>query len=66
MTRLAGQIEAEVLRMVYAFSTSRWPEALVEVAVVALIVTFGVAAWRLRNGVGPNVPRPVTSIREKA
>jgi len=66
MTRLAGQIEAEVLRMVYAFSTSRWPGALVEAAVVALIVTFAVAAWRLRNAVGPHVPRPVTSIREKA
>jgi hypothetical protein len=59
MTGLAGRIETEVLRLLYAFSTSRWPGALVEVAVVALIVTFGVAAWRLRNAVGPQV-------REKA
>jgi hypothetical protein len=34
--------------------------------VVALIVTFVLAAWRLRNSIGSHVPRPVTPHNKEA
>ena len=49
MTVLVEQVYAEALRYVYALSTSRWPETLLQLTLAALFVIFLGAAFRLRN-----------------
>ena len=62
MTRIGTEIYDELIRYVYAFSTSRWPLVLAHVSLAGLVAIFILAAIRLRNA-SWKAPRPVTHRR---
>jgi hypothetical protein len=47
MTVLAGQVSDEALRCVYALSLRTTGELVIDVALIALVVAFARAGWRL-------------------
>jgi hypothetical protein len=62
MTTIVEQVYAELLRYVYAFSTSRWSAVLTHVSLAGLAAMFFLAAIRIRNASG-RAPRPAAQRR---
>jgi hypothetical protein len=62
MTRLAEQVYTELLRYLYAASTSDWPDALMKATLVLLAVVLVLAAHRLWAA-SPRTPSPAAHRR---
>jgi hypothetical protein len=62
MTRLADQVWMELLRYLYAASTSDWPAAVTNGTLVVLAVVFVLAAHRLWTA-SPRTPSPAAHRR---
>jgi hypothetical protein len=62
MTRLAEQVYTELLRYLYAASTSDWPDAVMMTTLVVLAAVFVLAAHRLWTA-SPRTPSPAAHRR---
>ena len=66
MTVLVESVYAEALRWLYALSAARWTAALMEAALLLLIASLLLAAWRLGAAVGTRIDRAVQASEEEA